>query len=86
MICYFSGSERMCPICGKGFSTKYNRDVHLSVHTGVKPYKCSICSRRFRVKSALTKHKLVHLFDLPEFLSTEKKNPETNIPKDVKEF
>ncbi|XP_076446164.1 uncharacterized protein LOC143283747 [Babylonia areolata] len=37
----------LCSYCGKSFTAKPNRDRHVRVHTGVKPYKCQLCPQAF---------------------------------------
>ena len=39
--------RHLCEYCGKSFTAKPNRDRHVRYHTGVKPYKCHICSQAF---------------------------------------
>ena len=36
--------EFACPICGKIMKQKYKMEVHIRVHTGEKPFRCSNCS------------------------------------------
>lgn len=49
-----------CKLCNKTFRDrgKYNR--HCLIHSGVKEYQCSICSRLFSRKDHLQKHETVH--------------------------
>lgn len=64
-----------CTQCGRMFHgeyCKYNLKKHLTIHAGIKPYSCSLCSRTFNQKSSMRRHiSMVHnrhpdtLFPLP---------------------
>lgn len=53
-----------CSQCGKIFHgeyCKYNLKKHMTIHAGVKPYTCSLCSRTFNQKSSMRRHvSMVH--------------------------
>uniref|UniRef100_A0A673BF98 C2H2-type domain-containing protein n=1 Tax=Sphaeramia orbicularis TaxID=375764 RepID=A0A673BF98_9TELE len=54
-----SGSKSrrfICDQCGKKFTQSAHLKSHLSVHTGERPYACSICSRSFIVQYSLKLH------------------------------
>lgn len=49
-----------CEVCGKVFSTKQYRDIHLRIHKGEKPYVCKICNRAFTQRTSLVNHSALH--------------------------
>ncbi|XP_030266937.1 zinc finger protein 431-like [Sparus aurata] len=46
-----------CSICGKSFQ---NMETHMRSHTGIKPYRCSVCNKRFPRPGALRRHRKLH--------------------------
>ncbi|XP_052261847.1 gastrula zinc finger protein XlCGF57.1-like [Dreissena polymorpha] len=50
-----------CPICFKMFQRKAHLVIHTRMHTGEKPFKCTVCGRRFAQKSNMKKHMIVHV-------------------------
>lgn len=51
----------ICPGCGKRFNLKGNLKKHYMIHTGERPFRCSICMKAFRQKvSALNHVKTTH--------------------------
>ncbi|KAM3858518.1 uncharacterized protein ACN63O_018093 [Diretmus argenteus] len=51
-----------CLVCGKSFQ---NMETHMRSHTGIKPYSCSICAKRFPRPGALRRHKKIHTGERP---------------------
>lgn len=52
-------------MCGKAFASATNYKNHIRIHSGEKPYVCSIenCGRRFTEYSSLYKHHLVSILN-----------------------
>ena len=48
-----------CPYCGKKCGMKSRLREHLTVHTGVRAFKCGNCDKYFKRKSGLNSHALV---------------------------
>lgn len=46
-----------CPICGV---FRQNMIIHMRIHTGERPYKCSECDMRFKDRSTRKTHEKVH--------------------------
>ncbi|XP_047542993.1 zinc finger protein 721-like [Vanessa atalanta] len=52
----------VCALCGKSFSTHSNRQRHMFIHTGLKPFKCEMCGKCFKHASEKRAHiTYVHL-------------------------
>ncbi|XP_029282207.1 oocyte zinc finger protein XlCOF6-like [Cottoperca gobio] len=51
-----------CRICEKSFQ---NMETHMRSHTGVKPYCCAVCNKRFPRLGALRRHKKIHSGERP---------------------
>uniref|UniRef100_UPI0037E783C3 zinc finger protein 26-like n=1 Tax=Semicossyphus pulcher TaxID=241346 RepID=UPI0037E783C3 len=52
----------ICHICGK---TYQNIETHMRSHTGVKPYRCGVCSKSFPRPGALRRHRRIHSGERP---------------------
>ncbi|XP_041664000.1 zinc finger protein 497-like [Cheilinus undulatus] len=46
-----------CLVCTRTFQ---NLETHMRTHTGVKPYRCSVCDKRFPRAGALRRHRKIH--------------------------
>jgi len=59
-----SGNRHQCTVCGKWLA-KYYLKTHVLIHSGKKPYSCSFCDMKFRLKEMLKMHELGHKGELP---------------------
>ncbi|XP_014250711.1 zinc finger protein 70-like [Cimex lectularius] len=48
--------EFKCTVCMKNFATRGSLEVHSTIHTGVRPFVCSVCDKSFRHKVNLMEH------------------------------
>jgi uncharacterized Zn-finger protein len=56
----------ICPYCGKKFSATSHLQGHLSIHTGVKEFSCTLCEKEYAYKYQLKKHlSVAHSINLP---------------------
>ncbi|XP_013162618.1 PREDICTED: zinc finger protein 737-like [Papilio xuthus] len=52
----------VCALCGKHFTTHSNRQRHMFIHTGLKPFACEMCGKCFKHASEKRAHvAYVHL-------------------------
>lgn len=57
----FSATDKLYPCqCGKSFTHKSQRDRHMSMHLGLRPYGCSVCGKKFKMKHHLVGHMKIH--------------------------
>ncbi|CAB3246547.1 unnamed protein product [Arctia plantaginis] len=48
--------NKICYMCGRGFSTNKILSNHVRTHTGERPHACDTCGARFAQSAALTAH------------------------------
>ncbi|KAK7102960.1 zinc finger protein 585A-like [Littorina saxatilis] len=52
--------KSICPQCGKCFMSRAGLSAHLSVHSDVRPFSCSVCDASFKKKQLLVSHQQTH--------------------------
>ncbi|XP_026325563.1 zinc finger protein 287-like [Hyposmocoma kahamanoa] len=58
---YVPVKDKLCNICGRGFSTNRILTNHIRTHTGERPFQCNLCDSKFTQKVALNSHvKFIH--------------------------
>ncbi|CAG5100432.1 Oidioi.mRNA.OKI2018_I69.XSR.g16995.t1.cds [Oikopleura dioica] len=55
-----SASSKSCSFCPATFKSNTDLARHERIHTGEKPFECSICHRRFNRKGNMEKHMGTH--------------------------
>ena len=53
---YVYKTRYTCNLCRRKFPFKCKLEEHQRIHTGQKPFVCTICSNTFTQKSSLTRH------------------------------
>lgn len=59
-ICHLKSNLFICNTCGVALVCKKNLREHMFIHSGIKPYKCTYCGKKFRQLSQLTLHRRIH--------------------------
>lgn len=49
-----------CSVCGNDFANNFTLKRHMQLHTGEKPFECTVCLKRFHQKSHMKEHMIVH--------------------------
>ena len=52
----YGPEEFGCPVCGKTMKDAKSMYTHIRIHTGEKPYKCSVCYYCSGDRSNLSRH------------------------------
>ncbi|KAG5655696.1 hypothetical protein KAF25_009195 [Fusarium avenaceum] len=56
-------SSLSCDHCGETFQRREHRDRHVLRHTGLKPFRCHVCSKSFSRNDTLIRHRALHSND-----------------------
>eukprot|EP00088_Acartia_fossae_P054402 TRINITY_DN6246_c0_g1_i6.p1 TRINITY_DN6246_c0_g1~~TRINITY_DN6246_c0_g1_i6.p1 ORF type:complete len:208 (+),score=6.16 TRINITY_DN6246_c0_g1_i6:89-625(+) len=60
------GRSVSCKECGKKFPGNYELERHMTLHTGAKPFKCSMCPMSFTQKHVCVRHEEKHRQELAQ--------------------
>lgn len=63
-VTHLKKKQMACPQCSKLFASQANLREHLNLHTGKRPFRCSVCERCFRQASQLSLHKREHILGI----------------------
>ncbi|MGH0188579.1 UNVERIFIED_CONTAM: hypothetical protein FKN15_030516 [Acipenser sinensis] len=53
--------KRFGCLCGKRFAVKPKRDRHIMLTLSVRPFDCSVCEKKFKLKHHLNEHMKTHM-------------------------
>lgn len=60
--------KEACQFCHKTFPSGWQLKRHESIHLGVKPFKCRICSKAFLYKDKCHRHEKTHVRHLEAYM------------------
>ena len=71
-----SCKKHICSHCGLSLNGKVELQSHLFLHTGEKPYECTMCNKTFTRQKSLAKHLRKHdLDDVNQLLNSQNQDP-----------
>ena len=80
--CMLEHNRSPCMFCAKTFAQKANRDRHICLHTGDKPYACPECGEKFARGDKLKNHR-IRTHNTPYPSTAERKKESTAGTKDL---
>ena len=55
----------LCDVCGYRSKDSMYHEMHIKLHSGVKPYQCKVCFKSFARSDYLTRHMPTHMEEKP---------------------